>query len=70
MILPIGEAVAAAFPRRDVTAEEARVVRHGGRLPAAGLGKGPIGVFGPDGELLALVEEQGRLAKPLAVFVS
>ncbi|MFG1943484.1 tRNA pseudouridine(55) synthase TruB [Nonomuraea sp. NPDC048826] len=69
-ILPIGEAVAAAFPRRDVSLEEARVVRHGGRLPAAGLGKGPIGMFGPDGELLALVEEQGRLAKPLAVFVS
>jgi tRNA pseudouridine55 synthase len=69
-VLPIGEAVAAAFPRRDVTPEEARVVRHGGRLPAAGLGKGPIGMFGPDGELLALVEEQGRLAKPLAVFVS
>ncbi|HEX4811787.1 MAG TPA: tRNA pseudouridine(55) synthase TruB [Nonomuraea sp.] len=68
VVLPIGEAVAAAFPRRDVTAEEARVVRHGGRLPAIGLGAGPIGVFGPDGELLALVEEQGRTSKPIAVF--
>ncbi|MEW1845991.1 tRNA pseudouridine(55) synthase TruB [Nonomuraea angiospora] len=70
VILPIGEAVAAAFPRRDVTAEEARVIGHGGRLAAAGLGEGPIGVFGPEGELLALVEEHGRVAKPLAVFVS
>ncbi|MEU8355221.1 tRNA pseudouridine(55) synthase TruB [Nonomuraea sp. NPDC048882] len=69
VILPIGEAVAAAFPRRDVTAEEARVIGHGGRLPAAGLGPGPIGVFGPEGELLALVEEQGKTARPLAVFV-
>ncbi|GAA1706593.1 tRNA pseudouridine(55) synthase TruB [Nonomuraea bangladeshensis] len=69
VILPIGEAVAAAFPRRDVTAEEARIIGHGGRLPAAGLGEGPIGVFGPDGTLLALVEEQGRTARPLAVFV-
>jgi tRNA pseudouridine55 synthase len=69
VILPIGEAVAAAFPRRDVNAEEARAVGHGGRLPAAGLGKGPIGVFGPEGELLALVEEQGEVARPLAVFV-
>ncbi|MEV4806651.1 tRNA pseudouridine(55) synthase TruB [Nonomuraea sp. NPDC049421] len=68
VVLPIGEAVAAAFPRRDVTADEARVVAHGGRLPAAGLGPGPIGVFGPEGELLALVEEQGRTARPLAVF--
>lgn len=69
VVLPIGEAVTAAFPRRDVTEDEARVISHGGRLPSAGLGKGPIGVFGPEGELLALVEEQGRLAKPLAVFV-
>ncbi|TDE55849.1 tRNA pseudouridine(55) synthase TruB [Nonomuraea mesophila] len=67
-ILPIGAAVAAVFPRRDVNAEEARVIGHGGRLPAAGLGQGPIGVFGPDGELLALVEEKGALARPLAVF--
>ncbi|MEV0147721.1 MULTISPECIES: tRNA pseudouridine(55) synthase TruB [unclassified Nonomuraea] len=70
VVLPIGEAVAAAFPRRDVTAEQATLVRHGGRLPAAGLGAGPIGVFGPDGDLLALVEEQGRTARPLAVFAS
>ena len=68
-ILPIGDAVTAAFPRRDVTAEEAKAVSHGGRLPALGLGDGPIGVFGPGDELLALVEEVGKTAKPLAVFV-
>ncbi|WP_018655151.1 tRNA pseudouridine(55) synthase TruB [Actinomadura flavalba] len=67
-VLPIGAAVAAAFPRRDVDADDARKVVHGGRLTALGLGPGPVGVFGPDGELLALVEEQGRGAKPLAVF--
>lgn len=69
-VLPIGEAVTAAFPRRDVSADEARRVRHGGRLPAAGLGPGPVGVFDPDGTLLALVEEKGSAARPLAVFVS
>ncbi|MEV0969437.1 tRNA pseudouridine(55) synthase TruB [Microtetraspora glauca] len=68
-ILPMADAVAAAFPRRDVTEEEARLVAHGGRLPAEGLGSGPIGVFAPDGTLLALVEERGRTARPLAVFV-
>ncbi|URN00013.1 tRNA pseudouridine(55) synthase TruB [Actinomadura madurae] len=67
--LPMDEAVAAVFPRRDVSDEDARKVAHGGRLPAAGLGPGPVGVFAPDGTLLALVEEQGRVAKPLAVFV-
>jgi tRNA pseudouridine55 synthase len=68
-VLPLGEAVAAAFPRRDVGPDEARRLAHGGRLPAAGLGPGPVGVFAPDGTFLALVEEQGGQAKPLAVFV-
>ncbi|HEU5024316.1 MAG TPA: tRNA pseudouridine(55) synthase TruB [Spirillospora sp.] len=68
-ILPMAEAVAAVFPRRDVSEDDARKVAHGGRLAAAGLGPGPVGVFAPDGTLLALVEEQGGLAKPLAVFV-
>ncbi|WP_440083008.1 tRNA pseudouridine(55) synthase TruB [Streptosporangium sp. LJ11] len=70
VILPMADAVAVAFPRRDVTAEEAASVAHGGRLPALGLGSGPIGVFGPDGTLVALVEEHGQIAKSLAVFVS
>jgi tRNA pseudouridine55 synthase len=68
-VLPMGEAVAAAFPRRDVSEGDARTIAHGGRLPAAGLGSGPIGVFAPDGTLLALVEESGTVARPLAVFV-
>jgi tRNA pseudouridine55 synthase len=68
-VLPLADAVAAAFPRRDVSAVEATKVAHGVRLPAVGLGPGPVGVFGPDGALLALVEEQGPVAKSLAVFV-
>ncbi|MEU3162753.1 tRNA pseudouridine(55) synthase TruB [Streptosporangium sp. NPDC006930] len=69
VILPMADAVAAAFPRRDVTAEEAATVAHGGRLPALGAGSGPIGVFAPDGTLVALVEERGQVARSLAVFV-
>ncbi len=69
VITPMAEAAAAAFPRRDVGADDARVVAHGGRLPAADLGEGPVAVFGPGGELLALVEERGATARPLAVFV-
>jgi tRNA pseudouridine55 synthase len=68
-VLPLAEAVSAAFPRRDVSEEDARRIAHGGRLGATGLGPGPIGVFGPDGTLLALMEEHGPVAKPLAVFV-
>ncbi|WP_433183547.1 tRNA pseudouridine(55) synthase TruB [Actinoallomurus sp. CA-150999] len=69
-VLPMEEAVAAAFPRLDVSEDDARKIAHGGRLAATGLGQGPIGVFGPDGTLLALVEEHGPVAKPIAVFVS
>ncbi|MGH3344409.1 MAG: tRNA pseudouridine(55) synthase TruB [Carbonactinosporaceae bacterium] len=67
-VLPLEEAAAAAFPRRDVGEHEAKAVTHGGRLPAAGLGPGPVGVFGPDGRFLALVEEAGGQARSLAVF--
>ncbi|QXJ24976.1 tRNA pseudouridine(55) synthase TruB [Actinomadura graeca] len=69
-VLPMEEAVASAFPRRDVSDDDARRIAHGGRLPAAGQGPGPVGVFAPDGTLLALVEERDGLARPLAVFVS
>jgi tRNA pseudouridine55 synthase len=65
---PLAVAVAAAFPRRDVDAQTAVRVVHGGRLPAEGIGPGPIGVFGPDGDVLALMEERGDVAAALCVF--
>lgn len=67
-VLPIAEAAAAAFPRREVTEDQARAVSHGGRLPADD-SEGPVGVFGPDGTFLALVENRQGVARPLAVFV-
>ncbi|MFE5328443.1 tRNA pseudouridine(55) synthase TruB [Embleya scabrispora] len=67
-VLPIADAAAAAFPRREVSEDEARAVSHGGRLPADEA-SGPVGVFGPDGTFLALVENSGGVARPLAVFV-
>lgn len=69
-VLPLGDAVTAAFPRREVSAAEAQRVAHGGRLAVAGFGPGPVGVFGPDGVLLALMEERDETARPLAVFAS
>lgn len=69
-VLPLAAAAAEVFPTREVTAEQARVVVHGGRLPGAGLGPGPVAVFGPDGALLALVDERGAVAHPLVVFAA
>ena len=68
-VLPIAEAAGAAFPRYDADEEQAKAIAHGGPLPARGLGPGPIAVFSPDGVFLALVEEQGKRCKPIAVFV-
>jgi tRNA pseudouridine55 synthase len=77
-VIPLADAAAAAFPRRDLTAEEARLVAHGARLPAAvtgqatgtpGPGAAPVAAFGPDGSLIALLTEEAGQARPLAVFV-
>ena len=67
VVFPLSAAVATAFPRRDVTAEDAVRLSHGGRLEAGGIA-GAYGVFGPDGEVVALVEDRGDEARPLVVF--
>lgn len=67
-VLPLADAVAAAFPHRAVSAAQARRVAHGGWLSATGSAAGPVGVYGPDGGLVALMTDSGEWAKPLAVF--
>jgi tRNA pseudouridine55 synthase len=67
-LLPLGDAAAAAFPRWDVDARQARLLANGVRLPMPQGTGGPVAVFGPDGAFLALVEERGGRAKSLAVF--
>jgi tRNA pseudouridine55 synthase len=72
-VLPLAQAAAAAFPRRDLTADEARRLAHGGRLAATGAegpgaAPGPAAAYAPDGTLVALVTEESGHARPLAVF--
>jgi tRNA pseudouridine55 synthase len=72
-VLPLAQAAAAAFPRRDLTADEARRLAHGGRLAAAasqaaGATPGPSAAYAPDGTLVALVTEESGHARPLVVF--
>jgi len=67
-MIPLADAAAAAFPRRDLTAEEARLVAHGGRLSAGAAGPGPVAAFGPGGVLIALLTDEAGQARPLAVF--
>jgi tRNA pseudouridine55 synthase len=66
-VMPLAEAAAAAFPRRELSADEARRLAHGGRLAATGI-PGPMAAFAPDGSLVALLAEQDGQARPLAVF--
>src|SRR5690348_2189154 len=66
-VLPLAQAAAAAFPRRDLTADEAGRLAHGGRLTPAGT-EGPTAAFAPDGTLIALVTEESGQTRPLAVF--
>lgn len=67
-VVPLAQAAAAAFPVRRLDAAEATALGHGRTVAALGLGPGPIAALGPDGALVALVEESGPLARPTAVF--
>lgn len=67
-VMPLGEVVAAAFPRWDATGEDARRIALGQRLAPAGLPAGPVGAFAPDGTIVALVEERDDAVRPTVVF--
>ncbi len=69
-VIPLGQAAAAAFPARQLTGGEAAALSHGGALAATGDGSpGPVAAFGPDGTFIALIEDKGGRARPVAVFV-
>ncbi|HUB22249.1 MAG TPA: tRNA pseudouridine(55) synthase TruB [Streptosporangiaceae bacterium] len=79
-VLPLAQAAAAAFPRRDLSADEARRLAHGARLtaepqppqtpqpPQPPQTARTTAAFAPDGSLVALLTEQDGQARPLAVF--
>jgi tRNA pseudouridine55 synthase len=69
-VLDLDAAARAAFPVCQVDEAQARAVAfgtvlNGQKLPAAG----PVAVLGPAGEFLALYEQDGLDARPVAVFV-
>ena len=76
-VLPLAEAAAKAFPRLDLTSDDARRLAQGARLPlpqhgslaAANAPGTPLAAFAPDGTLVALVTEEGGRLRSLAVFV-
>jgi tRNA pseudouridine55 synthase len=67
-VIELAEAAAAAFPRRELSADETRSAGHGGRLTATGTGAATVAGFAPDGSLVALLSDVDGRARPLAVF--
>ncbi len=65
----LAPAARASFPAYELDEEAASDVRYGRKLELdLGTG-GPVAVFAPDGEFLALYEQDGERAKAVAVFV-
>jgi tRNA pseudouridine55 synthase len=60
--LPMADAARQAFPQRTATAEEARILSHGGPLEPVGI-DGPYAVFDESGALLAIVSERDGRAR-------
>jgi tRNA pseudouridine55 synthase len=68
-LLDISEVARRCFPPFDLDEEQSRDVRHGRPLQACLGGDGPVAVFDPAGAFLALYEQRGDDAAPVAVFV-
>jgi tRNA pseudouridine55 synthase len=68
-LVPIADAARASFPALDLDDDRATDVRFGRKLELDLGHDGPVALFAPDGEFLALYEQQGPLARAVAVFV-
>lgn len=70
-VLDIGTAARLTFPVFEADDAQANDIRFGRALGEVDLGaEGPVAVFAPDGEFLALYEAAGEGAKAIAVFAS
>ncbi|MCW2755714.1 MAG: truB [Marmoricola sp.] len=68
-VIDIAAAARATFPAYELEEVQAALVRVGRKLPLELPADGPVAVFAPDGEFLALYERGGELARAVAVFV-
>jgi tRNA pseudouridine55 synthase len=66
-VVALDDAVAAAFPRRDLSTDEAVELSYGRKLTPTGSG-GVVGAFAPDGGCVGLVEDRDGVARALVVF--
>lgn len=62
----LDEACLLAFPRRDISADDALAASHGRTLPPAGI-DGIYAAVGPDGRVMALLEDEKLRTKSVVV---
>jgi len=68
-ILMLSDAARAQFPVRELTEAEATAIGHGQRIESRPPLRGePVAAFAPDGRLVAMLDESGRLARTHVVF--
>jgi len=67
-LVPLRDAARASFPSLDLDDSRAADVRVGRRLVLDLGAPGPVALFGPEGEFLALYEQRGDEARAVAVF--
>jgi tRNA pseudouridine55 synthase len=71
-VLPIAQAARAAFPVRGLTADEARELSFGRRIPASsevtGTAEAPVAAFAPDGTVVALLADDAGRSRPVLVL--
>ena len=67
--LPLAAAARRSLPQREASADEAKVLSHGGPLDGVGRTE-TYAVFDPTGALVAIVTERGGKARPDVVFAA
>lgn len=68
-VIPLADAARAGFGARELTADEARAIGYGQRLPSAEPGRTePVAAFAPDGALVAMLDETKATARSHVVF--
>jgi tRNA pseudouridine55 synthase len=68
-LITLSAAARACFDVRELTEAEANAVGHGQRIPSKPAGRTqPIAAFAPEGNLVAMLDERGTLAKAHVVF--
>lgn len=68
-VISLAAAARDSFESRELTGPEATAVGYGQRIPSSPAGRAqPIAAFAPEGNLVAMLDESGTLAKAHVVF--